>query len=196
MSSRSSASAASARLPRFSWRSAIAWRAGRHVVFAKSGALAAAGASAGPHEGLGRAVRILFATNFVWFVLPFVHPLGSDVPWGGAALAEWVPFALPFFHCAQYLGVCGFRARTAGPMRPAFYSGALVVLGLLLFEATTRSLPYLSALDYERSLMLVPAVINIHHFFLDGLMWKTRRKPASEAVAADSTADALPSRAA
>jgi hypothetical protein len=147
-------------------------------------------------HGLGTPARVLFAANFVWFVLPFVHLPGRDVPWGGAALAEWVPFALPFFHCAQYLGVCGFRARTAGPMRPAFYSLSLVAGGLLLFEATTRSLPYMSAIDYDESLMLVPAVINIHHFFLDGLMWKTRRQPTASTAAAKLAPKVTSSKAA
>ena len=136
--------------------------------------------------GLGLPARLLFLTNFIWFVVPFVHLPGRSEPWTGNTIATWVPFALPFFHCAQYLGVCGWRARTTGAIKPALYFMALVFLGLALFEGTTYMMPFVSKLDRAQALMLVPAVLNLHHFFLDGLMWKARRRPAaaSPAVAA------------
>jgi len=127
-------------------------------------------------EGLVTMARVLVATNAVWFVVPFLRLPGSDTPWTGTAIATWVPFALPFFHCAQYLGVTGWRARTSGAIKPVLYYALLVGLGLVLFEGITRGLA-ISTLGTARAFLLVPAVLNIHHFFLDGLMWKRARAP-------------------
>jgi hypothetical protein len=120
--------------------------------------------------------RVLVATNFVWFAVPYLRLPGSDHPWTGSTIATWVPFALPFFHCAQYLGVTGWRARTTGAIKPVLYYALLVAIGLVLFEGIARGLAFTS-LGEERAFLLVPAVLNIHHFFLDGLMWKRSRAP-------------------
>mgnify|MGYP000852628910 CR=1 FL=1 len=132
-------------------------------------------------HGLKTSARLLFLTNFVWFVVPFIHLPGRNGPWGGLAIAAWVTFALPFFHCAQYLAVCGWRARMSGPMKPVFYYMGLVFLGLALFEGIAWLMPRVSHATEVQTLMLVPAVLNIHHFFLDGLMWKSKRaaKPSA-----------------
>lgn len=129
--------------------------------------------------GLGREARLLFAANFAWFVLPYVHLPGAKGPWIGESVATWLPYAQPFFHCAQYLAVCGWRARTTGGIKPVYYFMTLVAIGLLLFEAGTYGIGALARLDEAQAILLVPAVINIHHFFLDGLMWKAKRKPAA-----------------
>jgi hypothetical protein len=139
-------------------------------------------------HGIGLPARLLFLTNFIWFVVPFVHLPGRNEPWTGSTIATWVPFALPFFHCAQYLAVCGWRARTTGPIKPVLYFMGLVALGLALFEGTTFAMPFVSKLNREQALMLVPAVLNLHHFFLDGLMWKARRRPAAASPAQPATA--------
>lgn len=128
-------------------------------------------------QGLVPMARVLVATNFVWFVVPYLRLPGHAAPWTGTTIATWVPFALPFFHCAQYLGVTGWRARTTGSIKPVLYYAFLVALGLVLFEGITRSLDAFTSLGATRALLLVPAVLNIHHFFLDGLMWKRARAP-------------------
>ena len=141
-------------------------------------------------EAMTSAARLLFATNFVWFVVPFLRPPGH-AGWMPGSVMVWVLFALPFFHCAQYLGVCGWRARTTGPIKPIYYFMGLVVLGLALFEGIWRVIASVSPLPADRSLLLVPAVLNIHHFFLDGLMWKARRRPAAAQGQAVEAAPAL-----
>lgn len=147
-------------------------------------------------KGLGGPARLLFATNFVWFVLPFVHLPGRDVPWGQGTLSEWVPFALPFFHCAQYLGICGWRARTSGPIKPVFYFAILVVVGLALFEGIGIAMESAGRVKPAQVAMLVPAVLNIHHFFLDGLMWKARRRPTAIAASVGAAPAGAPAKAA
>lgn len=146
--------------------------------------------------GFGREARLLFAANFAWFVLPYVHLPGSKGPWIGESVATWLPYAQPFFHCAQYLAVCGWRARTTGAIKPVYYFMTLVAIGLLLFEAGTYGIGAIAGLDEAQAILLVPAVINIHHFFLDGLMWKARRRPAAAAQPVPAPAAAESSKAA
>lgn len=143
--------------------------------------------------GLGREARLLFAANFAWFVLPYVHLPGAKGPWIGESVATWLPYAQPFFHCAQYLAVCGWRARTTGAIKPIYYFMSLVAIGLLLFEAGTYGIGALAKLDEAQAILLVPAVINIHHFFLDGLMWKARRRPAPAVAREPAAVKAEPS---
>ena len=120
---------------------------------------------------------MLALTNFVWFVVPNIWLPGANAPWLGARLAFWVPVAIPFFHCAQYLGVASDRARAERPIRPILWISALVALGLLLFEATTWTLPRVTWVDASQAALIVTSILNVHHFVIDGVMWK-RAKPA------------------
>jgi hypothetical protein len=138
-------------------------------------------------HGLAREARLLFATNVLWFVVPYVHLPGATGPWTGETISTWLPFALPFFHSAQYLAICGWRARTTGAIKPIYYFITRMVLGLLLFEGMTWGLWHVVRIEEAQALLLVPAMLNLHHFFLDGLMWKAKRKP-KEAAAAQSVA--------
>lgn len=131
-------------------------------------------------SGLSREARTLFVANFSWFVLPYVHLPGKVGPWTGESVSTWLPYALPFFHCTQYLAVSGWRARTTGAIKPVYYFIGLMVLGFLLFEGGMYGISRLSHIGQAQALILVPAVINIHHFFLDGIIWKTRRRPAAK----------------
>lgn len=126
---------------------------------------------------LDRTTWLLYGTNFGWFVLPYLRLPGQHGPWMGP-LAMWVVFLIPFFHCAQYLVVTSWRARTTGAVKPAFMFAALVVLGLALFEGWTALVPKLSKLTYEEALMLVPPILNVHHFIVDGTIWKRPKKKA------------------
>jgi hypothetical protein len=128
-------------------------------------------------QGFSQATRLLFATNVVWFVLPYVHLPGARGPWIGQSISTWLPYAQPFFHCAQYLAICGWRARTTGPIKPIYYFMILMLLGLFLFEGGARGVRTVAKLEEGQAILLVQAVLNIHHFFLDGLMWKSKRKP-------------------
>lgn len=126
-------------------------------------------------KGLDRTAWLLFATNAAWFVLPYLRLPGSHGPWMGP-LALWVAFIVPFFHCAQYLGVTSWRARTTGAVKPVFLFMTLVGIGLVIFEGGSALVPHVSKLTYEQALLLVPPIINIHHFFIDGIIWKRPKK--------------------
>jgi hypothetical protein len=129
-------------------------------------------------KGFVSPVWLLALTNVAWFVVPNVWiPWGAPGPWLHPALALWIPIAIPFFHCAQYLGVTTHRARSTSAVRPVFLLVALMILGLVLFEATATVITKASWLVEQRALVLMASLVNIHHFWLDGLMWK-RPKPA------------------
>lgn len=141
-------------------------------------------------KGFALPARMLFVAHLFWFVVPFARLPGASGPWMGSTVATWLPFALPFFHCAQYLGVTFWRARTTGSVKPIYLFMVLVFLGLALFEGITAVVPKLSTLADAEASLLVPAVLNVHHFFLDGLMWRARRRPTTARSAGDAPASA------
>jgi hypothetical protein len=121
-------------------------------------------------------VFLLFATHVVWFVLPNLRLRAQDPPWTGP-IGDWIPAAVPFFHCAQYLGVIAWRARTSGPVRPVLLGASLMIVGWLLFDGLTA----VSAAAFSRpgmQMALVTGLVNIHHFWMDGLIWRKQRMPA------------------
>ena len=133
-------------------------------------------------RGFDRSVWLLALTNCAWFVVPNIWLPGAKQPWLGELFALWVPLAVPFFHCAQYLGVAADRARSEEPLRPVLWMSSLVVLGLLLFEATVWGLPRVTSIAASQAVLIVTSLVNIHHFVLDGVIWKRttpgRLKPA------------------
>ncbi len=151
----------------FGVASLVLWGVAEKLARASSGA------------GLVFPARALVLTNFAWFVLPYLRVPGHDAPWIGATVGVWLPFAIPFFHCTQYLGVTGFRARTTGAVKPAYWFAILVALGLALFEGLRLLPPLTGRVGEGEALLLVPAVLNLHHFFIDGLIWKRARRPVT-----------------
>ena len=133
-------------------------------------------------RGFDGSVWLLALTNCAWFVVPNIWLPGANEPWLGELFAFWVPIAVPFFHCAQYLGVAADRARSEEPLRPVLWMSSLVVLGLLLFEATVWGLPRITSVAASQAVLIVTSILNIHHFVIDGVMWKrstaARLKPA------------------
>jgi hypothetical protein len=119
-----------------------------------------------------RSVWLLALTNCAWFVVPNIWLPGAKEPWLGELFAIWVPIVVPFFHCAQYLGVAADRAREAQPIRPVLWMSLLVALGLLLFEATIWGLPRFTSIAAAQAVLIVTSILNIHHFVIDGVIWK------------------------
>jgi hypothetical protein len=130
-------------------------------------------------RGFDRSVWLLAVTNGVWFVVPNIWLPGAKEPWLGALFALWVPIAVPFFHCAQYLGVAADRARSDQPLRPVLWMSSLVALGLLLFEATVWGLPRVTSIAAPQALLIVTSILNIHHFVIDGVIWQRPKRAAA-----------------
>ncbi len=141
-------------------------------------------------RGMCAPALALFASQGIWFVLPVV--LGRFVP-------EWVspsgPTALAFIwvaiaHSVQYLWISLYLARTSGRTTTelgswARYAGMTIFAGAALWvfpvlisvKGGLTRMPHESGLD-----MLVASAVNLHHFLLDGVIWKLRDAPVRETL--------------
>ncbi len=127
----------------------------------------------------------LFSSQFLWFLLPAAISLikGLEIP-----QSRYSSGVLAVMHSAQYLWITSYYARreaageAAGSApgkqrrtwRPLAYFGVLVVGGIALFVPgpwlASRAFHY----DFTASFLIFTALVNIHHFILDGAIWKLR----------------------
>ncbi|MGA3093122.1 MAG: hypothetical protein ABSD75_31385 [Terriglobales bacterium] len=119
----------------------------------------------------------LFSTQCFWFVVPTLLALLQrfQVP-----RSRYSTGVLAVMHSAQYLWITSYYASREAVVtphrlwRPFSYFGILVVGGIALFIPG----PWLSSLvfhfDFTRSFLLFTALVNVHHFILDGAIWKLR----------------------
>ncbi len=138
---------------------------------------------------------VLMLTQALWFPVPLgfqhlgwaktIEPLSIDLR-GHYAL--WIALG----HAVQYLWVTAYYARAA-----ADWGGYLSYFAKVLAAGTAIwTLPYLvfgPGAVGPRSvdgglLMLVAAAINIHHFILDGAIWKLRNMRIASVLLRPSTA--------
>ncbi len=151
---------------------------------------------------------VLALTQVLWFSLPFaVHflKLGSGIDVIDWRLRDHFLNWIVFGHAIQYLWVTTYYARASQSWRGySPYLGKILLSGLALWTlpvvliATTGvgQVPYWLGLA-----LLAAAAINIHHFILDGAIWKLRNsriasvliRSESEATGA-ATAEAPPWR--
>jgi tetratricopeptide (TPR) repeat protein len=120
---------------------------------------------------------LLGVTQFLWFLLPAFIELvtGRDVP-----QTRYSSGILAVLHSTQYLWITSYYAKREAattpdrPWRPFSYFTILIAGGIALFIPG----PWLSSLvfhfDFTRSFLLFTALVNIHHFILDGAIWKLR----------------------
>lgn len=119
----------------------------------------------------------LFSTQCVWFLLP---TLLSLVERFRVPQSRYSTGVLAVMHSAQYLWVTSYYAKreAAGTpgrtWRPLAYFALLTTGGVALFIPG----PWLSSVifhfDFTRSFLIFTALVNIHHFILDGAIWKLR----------------------
>jgi tetratricopeptide (TPR) repeat protein len=127
----------------------------------------------------------LFSSQFLWFLLPAAISLikGLEIPQN-----RYSSGVLAVMHSAQYLWITSYYARreAAGEAsgvaaekarrnwRPLAYFGILFVGGIALFVPG----PWLASgafhHDFAASFLIFTAMVNIHHFILDGAIWKLR----------------------
>lgn len=121
------------------------------------------------------------ATQSLWFSVPVLvrYALGASALPGLAGIYDaygflWIAAA----HAVQYLWVTTYFARMSGRAKSylpyfaktAFAGFAIWTLPVLIFAPGL-----LGRLPHEAGLaVLVAAVVNIHHFILDGVIWKLR----------------------
>jgi tetratricopeptide (TPR) repeat protein len=119
----------------------------------------------------------LALTQFLWFVLPTLLELRSayQVP-----QTRYSSGILAVLHATQYIWVTSYyqrrEARAAGQSNWSMpvYFATLVAGGIALFIPGPWLVSYLFHYDFTTSFLIFMAVVNIHHFILDGALWKLR----------------------
>lgn len=124
---------------------------------------------------------LLVAVQAAWFVLPTlarasgtfqgIEPLSQHY-------ADYAFYWVAYAHSIQYLWITTYYARARDPQlgRVSFFWKALLagtalwgIPALLFAPQALGALPYGGGL-----VLLVAATVNIHHFMLDGAIWKLR----------------------
>ncbi|MGC1367458.1 MAG: tetratricopeptide repeat protein [Candidatus Acidiferrum sp.] len=122
-------------------------------------------------------VITLTATQFLWFLLPAVIELlsGREIP-----QTRYSSGLLAVLHSTQYLWITSYyqkkEARAAGDSHWSF-SGYLLTLiagGIALFIPGPWIVSRVFHADFAASFLTFTALVNIHHFILDGAIWKLR----------------------
>jgi tetratricopeptide (TPR) repeat protein len=130
-------------------------------------------------SGLGAmlAPLTLVSTQCLWFVIPTL------AQWLGGAQVQQTRYStgvLAVMHSAQYLWITSYYARReaesehGGAWRPWSYAATLLAGGIALFVPGPWVTSYLFGVDFTRSVLVFTAIVNIHHFLLDGAVWKLR----------------------
>jgi tetratricopeptide (TPR) repeat protein len=120
---------------------------------------------------------LLAFTQFLWFVLPTLLELRATyrIP-----QTQYSSGILAVLHSAQYLWVTSYyqqrEARAAGQSQWQVmgYFLTLIAGGIALFIPGPWLVSYLLHFDFTTSLLIFTALVNIHHFILDGAVWKLR----------------------
>jgi tetratricopeptide (TPR) repeat protein len=122
----------------------------------------------------------LFSSQFLWFLLPTAISLlrGLEIP-----QSRYSTGVLAIMHSAQYLWITSYYARReatgesagkARSWRPLAYFAVLVVGGIALFVPGPWLASRVFHHDFTASFLVFTALVNIHHFILDGAIWKLR----------------------
>lgn len=124
----------------------------------------------------------LFSSQLMWFFLPAAISLikGLSIPQN-----RYSTGVLAVMHSAQYLWITSYYARreakssdaavtTGRGWRPLAYFGVLILGGIALFVPGPWMASRLLHHDFTASFLVFTALVNIHHFILDGAIWKLR----------------------
>lgn len=124
-------------------------------------------------------VAMLTVTQFLWFLLPAILELGSgqEIP-----QTRYSSGILAVLHSTQYLWITSYyqrkEARAAGHSNWSFggYLVTLIAGGIALFIPGPWIVSRVFHTDFAASFLTFTALVNIHHFILDGKIWKLRDK--------------------
>ena len=122
-------------------------------------------------------VITLTVTQFLWFLLPAVIEFasGREIP-----QTRYSSGLLAVLHSTQYLWITSYyqrkEARAAGDTRWSFtgYLVTLIAGGIALFIPGPWIVSRIFHADFAASFLTFTALVNIHHFILDGAIWKLR----------------------
>jgi tetratricopeptide (TPR) repeat protein len=119
----------------------------------------------------------LFSSQCLWFLLPAAISLikGIEIP-----QSRYSSGVLAVMHSAQYLWITSYYARREATAekgrdwRPLAYFAVLVIGGIALFVPGPWLASRIFHRDFTASFLIFTALVNIHHFVLDGAIWKLR----------------------
>jgi tetratricopeptide (TPR) repeat protein len=119
----------------------------------------------------------LAVTQFLWFLVPAIFELfsGREVP-----QTRYSSGVLAVLHSAQYLWITSYyqerEERQQGNANWTFsrYLLTLVAGGIALFVPGPWIASRIFHADFAASFLTFTALVNIHHFILDGALWKLR----------------------
>jgi tetratricopeptide (TPR) repeat protein len=122
-------------------------------------------------------VLTLTVTQFLWFLLPAVIELvsGREIP-----QTRYSSGLLAVLHSTQYLWITSYyqkkEARAEGDSHWSFsrYLVTLIAGGIALFIPGPWIVSRIFHADFAASFLTFTALVNIHHFMLDGAIWKLR----------------------
>ncbi|MFQ3589934.1 MAG: tetratricopeptide repeat protein [Chloracidobacterium sp.] len=129
----------------------------------------------------------LLATQALWFI-----PAAGIVLAGEAVFqVRYTSGMLAVLHSAQYLWVTSHYARReqGAQWRPWSYVVFLFAVGVLLFIPGPWVASLVFGLDFTTSFLAFTALVNIHHFILDGAVWKLREPHVAAVLVRDQMAD-------
>ena len=113
-----------------------------------------------------------------WWAIPYgAHHFGvhfGAVPLSWDVRTDFFPW-IACAHAVQYLWISSFYARSSGRWRGQthYYAATLAAGSAVWILPALMFAPGVGDFDWNFP-MLLAAVINIHHFILDGVIWKLR----------------------
>lgn len=119
----------------------------------------------------------LALTQFLWFVMPTFLELHAAYHIPQTRYSSGI---LAVMHSAQYVWITSYyqqrEARAAGQTnwRMATYFVTLLAGGIALFIPGPWIMSRIFHFDFTTSFLIFTSLVNIHHFILDGAIWKLR----------------------
>jgi len=123
---------------------------------------------------------LLHASQFLWFLLPGLLRSFHDQDYPATYFSAGI---LAFMHCAQYLWITSYYAKreteqssqtARSAWNPFKYFTVLILGGIALFVPGPWIVSKVFGHDLFESALIFIALVNIHHFMLDGAIWKLR----------------------
>jgi hypothetical protein len=135
----------------------------------------------------------LLLTQALWFVIPAAATIFTGI---AAPQTRYSTGVLALMHSAQYLWITQHFARRdeAEGWSAGRYWFVMIAGGMALFLPVPWLASTVAHLDFTSSVLIVTAIVNIHHFMVDGVVWKLRDPRVATALTTDA-ATAPPERA-
>jgi hypothetical protein len=118
---------------------------------------------------------MLVLLQALWFSVPSLLVLSGEASLWKLTLLSTIWISI--FHSIQYLWVTTYYARQRGERSKSIYYGKTLLAGtgLSVFPALLFMPGLFGTVPYDAGLaQLLFAVVNLHHFMLDGAIWKLR----------------------